>query len=593
EFGDFSTIIAATASSFNSGSDAGTSFKTFLGGLTPETKAARKAFAELGITAKDGSNRFFDAAGNLKSMAEVTQILHDATANLTEEQKSQALTTIFGTDAMRMAGAISQLTGEQIATMNQTMKDTSAADVAAVRMGNLKGSMEALKGSIEVIQIEIGTKLLPVLTKFASWAATELPVAFAYFETEIAPKIKATFEDISAAVERFVTIARPYIVAFATEAGEQFRKFQGYYETDLKPAFDNIVTAVRYVVDVFRDNFDKIKPLVQFLADYIKAAVMIIVNHFQILIDLLSGDWAGAWQNTKEMVKAAADAWVSALKAAAQAIRLLVAVLRDIGEDLMNGLLDGLNAGGPVVWAWLKDLGLAVVRFVGDTSRTLYDAGWNLVSGFFSGIMDKFRSGIGGITNALDPRNWDIPGLSPLPQAMEHAGQITGSMFGESFTRNVESSVEKGASAIAAAVKDAALLASAFTPGGVAPQWDPTQNKWVPIGRTQETFGGQTKSQLEAAGNALARSGGNLAGVPGHNWDWTPGSGWGLQSIQGTEQDPWAFDRLNPATGRRERGQINPATGYPVTVNVYATGYVQDVGALTREIERELRRSVA
>lgn len=201
EFGDFTTIIAATASSFNSGADAGTSFKTFLNGLTPSTKSAAAAFDELGLFAKDGSNRFFDAKGNLKSMAEVTQILHDATKDLTEEQKSQYLTTIFGTDAMRMAGAVSALTGDQIAGMSEKMRTTDAAAVAAQRMGNFKGSMEALKGSIETIEIEIGLRFLPVLTKLANFAAEELPKAFDWFEQEAAPAIGAAAGAIVAALE--------------------------------------------------------------------------------------------------------------------------------------------------------------------------------------------------------------------------------------------------------------------------------------------------------------------------------------------------------------------------------------------------------
>ena len=40
EIEDFLTVLAATSSSFASGSDAGTSFKTFLQRLTPESKKA-------------------------------------------------------------------------------------------------------------------------------------------------------------------------------------------------------------------------------------------------------------------------------------------------------------------------------------------------------------------------------------------------------------------------------------------------------------------------------------------------------------------------------------------------------------------------
>lgn len=39
----------------------------------------------------------------MKSMSEVSQLLHDALKGLSDEQRNSALNTIFGTDAMRAA----------------------------------------------------------------------------------------------------------------------------------------------------------------------------------------------------------------------------------------------------------------------------------------------------------------------------------------------------------------------------------------------------------------------------------------------------------------------------------------------------------
>lgn len=178
EFGDFAAAIAATASSFSSGSDAGTSFKQFLNGLTPNAITAKDAMRDLGLITAEGKNQFFDAAGQLKSMAEITQILHEATAGLTEEQKAQALETIFGSDAMRTAAAISKLTGDEFQVMSDKMKNTDAQEVAAKRMGNLKGSTEQLMGGLETLQIQIGTALMPVLVQLVKFLTDEALPAF-------------------------------------------------------------------------------------------------------------------------------------------------------------------------------------------------------------------------------------------------------------------------------------------------------------------------------------------------------------------------------------------------------------------------------
>lgn len=175
EFGDFTTAIAAIAPLFSSGSDAGTSFKTFTQRLVPATEKATTALMDLGIITEDGANRFFDAEGNMKSMAEVVGILHEATKGLSEEARVATFNEIFGTDAMRTAVGLAGMTAEEFTKMSDAMKNTSAADVAAQRMDNFRGSSEQLKGAIESLQIEMGSKFLPVLADLAKVAAEVLP----------------------------------------------------------------------------------------------------------------------------------------------------------------------------------------------------------------------------------------------------------------------------------------------------------------------------------------------------------------------------------------------------------------------------------
>lgn len=189
EFDDFNTAIAAISPSFASGSDAGTSFKTFLQRLAPDTDPAREAMAELGLLAEDGGSKFFTAGGQLKSMGEISQLLNDATRGLSEEQKNLAFQTIFGTDAMRAAFAMSGQTKEGFDALKATMGKTDAEAQAETRMNSLRGSMEVLQGVFETTQLSVGEKFIPVfrtlidtLTKFLKEhgpAITEWAGAFA------------------------------------------------------------------------------------------------------------------------------------------------------------------------------------------------------------------------------------------------------------------------------------------------------------------------------------------------------------------------------------------------------------------------------
>lgn len=162
-FEDLATSIAVMGQAGIKGSDAGTSLKTMMLNLTPATKGQMAVAKELGIVTADGANKFFDATGKAKSMAEIAGVLQTATAGLTEQQKLQALQTLFGTDAIRAAAVMAKAGAEGFNTMAESIGKVSAADVAKERLNNLKGSLEQLKGSVETAGIMIGTALLPGL----------------------------------------------------------------------------------------------------------------------------------------------------------------------------------------------------------------------------------------------------------------------------------------------------------------------------------------------------------------------------------------------------------------------------------------------
>jgi TP901 family phage tail tape measure protein len=96
DFVDFATAISATSTQFTSGADAGTSFKTYIQSLVGISGPAKAAMKKLGIS-------FFDANGQMKPLAEQAEILRTKLGDLSDESKTEALSTIFGSDAARTA----------------------------------------------------------------------------------------------------------------------------------------------------------------------------------------------------------------------------------------------------------------------------------------------------------------------------------------------------------------------------------------------------------------------------------------------------------------------------------------------------------
>lgn len=166
KFEDFNAALAVTSSSFASGSDAGTSFKTFLTRLVPQSDEARKAMELLGLS-------FFDSKGNMVGMEEAAARLQKALMPLSQASRLEGVTKIFGTDAMRTALALAEQGAEGVKRMRQEIEKVSAADQAAVRLKGFNGAVRQLKSGVEALGIAIGKSgLLETATRWVTALTT-------------------------------------------------------------------------------------------------------------------------------------------------------------------------------------------------------------------------------------------------------------------------------------------------------------------------------------------------------------------------------------------------------------------------------------
>jgi TP901 family phage tail tape measure protein len=153
------------------GSDAGTSLKTMLLNLSPQTDKAAGLMKDLGIITKDGSNQFFDAKGNAKDLADIAGVLQKQLAGLTRKERSDALKKMFGTDAVRAANIFYKEGADGVQKMYGEMSKVTALDVARKKMDNASGAVEQLSGAFETLQIIGAETALPLVKKAANGLA--------------------------------------------------------------------------------------------------------------------------------------------------------------------------------------------------------------------------------------------------------------------------------------------------------------------------------------------------------------------------------------------------------------------------------------
>jgi len=140
---DLAAAIAILGNNGLKGSDAGTSLKTMLMRLTAPTDTAAAAMQQLGI-------QVYNADSSMRSFQDIVGQLETATATLSGAQRNQALTTLFGADAIRAANILMAEGSAEFARMKNEVNEAGAAQaVADARMQGLAGAIAYAKGTIE------------------------------------------------------------------------------------------------------------------------------------------------------------------------------------------------------------------------------------------------------------------------------------------------------------------------------------------------------------------------------------------------------------------------------------------------------------
>lgn len=142
--------IAELASQGILADQAGTSLRGMLTSLTSPSKIASKTMQDLGINVYDAQGKFVGFQG-------IAGQLQSTMSGLTAAERDQALGRIFGNEQITAARILYAGGADDVAKWTSAVNDSGyAADTAAIKLDNLSGDFEQLKGSIESALITSG-----------------------------------------------------------------------------------------------------------------------------------------------------------------------------------------------------------------------------------------------------------------------------------------------------------------------------------------------------------------------------------------------------------------------------------------------------
>lgn len=261
---------------------------------------------------------------------------------------------------------------------------------------------QAIQAAMPVIQQAIAT----IGQKFDEWG----------------PKIQAAWaaaQPILAQIGTFIVeTVVPALQQLGGKIQEEFGKFQAYYQSDIKPAIDNIRTAIEAVISYIVANWPKIeaviRPVMEQVRTVVETALGVITNVIQIIIDLIGGDFSGAWTNLKELVGVV---WTGIQETVTNGLELLrglgglaLEVAKDLGSKLAEGVVEGIKG---------------VADHVGDMTQSLINAFKSAINAALAWLHNNVTISIPGFD---PPGPGSIPGFDwqfPLLQ-FARGGRVPG-----------------------------------------------------------------------------------------------------------------------------------------------------------------------
>ena len=454
---DVNETVAALSMFANAGirgSDAGTSLKVMLQRLVPQTDKAASMMEKLGID-------FTNADGSFKSLDQIAGILSKSMKGLSEEQRTAALNTIFGSDASRAAAILMENGEKKTRKYVKATKDRAAAEkLAKSNTEGAAGAIEQLMGSAETFGISMGKLLAPGIT------------AAARFGTRVLNKLTDMAQGVPDALSGVGDAVREFFDRFKFPIARL--KFTGNWGSFGKDVGHEIGSAI---IDGIKSLFKGGGRLADAMADidWVDVGKKVGGKALGFAIGFISGlgeelfdpsFWKNHWWDV--LVAALSVAGVGKLAGGLAKVFAKIPVLRSIapllrkidgltgpfqkavggvirwgiirpfralGGAVMRGLRRGLGleAGDIGAWivkkvtgwlwpfarfggwvrralergrnrivGWFEGLGERIGRWIGKTGKRLRTGGRELIDGLKTGMVTKFAEIRAWVSNAID-----------------------------------------------------------------------------------------------------------------------------------------------------------------------------------------------
>ena len=449
------------------GSAAGTALAAAMKNLYTPSDKAKKALAELGISA-------YDTNGKARDFNTVVNELNNSLSKYTEEQQNAYKQSIFGQQGLNAYNKMVVTAIDKQNEWTQALANCSgeAANQYATMTDNLQGDIDSWNSALDGFKIELSDKLMPAVREFVQTGTEMLSEITSAFQlngiegaadtvayalnvmigviaekismvNKVAPKILLALVDaIISNLPILVETALDLILALVDGILKVLPELIPAAVGIIRAIVDNLL-APNTLAMLINSTLDMVMALVDGLMEnideLIDAAFAIIENLIEYLL---------MPSNLEKIITAAVRLIVSLaegiVKAIPEAIKSIIQLVWKMSETIQNG--DWNNLGWNIVqgvWDGLKKSWGDLTRWFNDAWNGLIDGAKNMLgihspSKVFAGIGDYMALGLGeGFTKSMSAVNKDI--VNAIPTDFDIEPTINGSAPQKALTDSTSS----------------------------------------------------------------------------------------------------------------------------------------------------------
>lgn len=378
------------------GSQAGTTLRGALSRLSKPTDDMCQVMDKLGL-------EFYDNEGKMKSLHDQIEMLQKATKGMTDEQRNNALVTLYGQESLSGMLALINEGPDSLDKLTKSFQecDGIAKETAATMQDNFQGAFEQMTGSLETLAIRLYDSVSEPLKNLANLGTDAINQLTEGLQTNgVLGMAMAGANIVGSLISSFLTQA-PLLLSQGMTMVAQLS--QG-----LVTGIPNLISSALMMVQTFATNLANQAPVIiqkgfEMLSNLVQGILNALPVMIQQLPQIITTFANIINDNFPTILMKGAELLLQFIKGILSAIPTLIANIPQIIQAIISVIL---------AYNWLN-LGKQIIQFFG-----------NGISKMVSFVSSK----AGGIFNTV------VNALKNLPQTLMNLAKNMISKFGKSIT---------------------------------------------------------------------------------------------------------------------------------------------------------------